>query len=40
MPAAFIAADVTITFASGTCAGQIHFDSSRQIAGLAFPPSR
>ena len=37
-PADFIAADVTVTFASGSRAGQIHFDSSRQIAGLRFPP--
>jgi CubicO group peptidase (beta-lactamase class C family) len=39
-PAAFIAADVTITFTSGTRAGRIHFDSSGQIAGLEFPPPR
>ncbi len=38
-PAASIVADVTITFASGTRVGQIHFDSSGQIAGLGFRPS-
>lgn len=38
-PAASIVADVTVTFASGTRAGQIHFDPSGQIAGLRFFPS-
>jgi hypothetical protein len=39
-PADFIAADVTIVFASGTRTAQIHFDSTRQIAGLRFHPPR
>jgi hypothetical protein len=37
-PAASIVADVTVTFASGTRTGQIHFDPSGQIAGLQFLP--
>jgi CubicO group peptidase (beta-lactamase class C family) len=37
-PAASIVADVTIPFASGARAGQIHFDPSGQIAGLRFHP--
>jgi len=37
-PAAYIVADVTITFASGIRAGQLHFGPSGQIAGLRFLP--
>jgi hypothetical protein len=37
-PAASIVADVTVTFASGTRAGRIHFNPSGQIAGLRFLP--
>jgi hypothetical protein len=37
-PGARIVADVTITFASGTRAGQLHFDPSGEIAGLRFLP--